>query len=97
MLVETNQLHKAYIDRPTTANKIAFYRSRRLVKKRLQEMQDTWMTRKAEEIQGYANQNVCKNFFSATKAVYGPPVKGAAPLLSADGRTLRTEKTQILK
>ncbi|BHF73860.1 hypothetical protein SprV_0401694400 [Sparganum proliferum] len=30
------------------------------------------------------------------KAVYGPPTKGTAPLLSADGSTLLTEKTQIL-
>nr|VZI35215.1 unnamed protein product [Spirometra erinaceieuropaei] len=30
-------------------------------------------------------------------AVYGPPTKGTAPLLSADGSTLLTEKTQILQ
>nr|VZI02592.1 unnamed protein product [Spirometra erinaceieuropaei] len=29
--------------------------------------------------------------------VYGPPTKGTAPLLSADGNTLLTEKTQILQ
>ncbi|BHF63366.1 hypothetical protein SprV_0200635800 [Sparganum proliferum] len=38
-----------------------------------------------------------KNFFSAIKAVYGPPTKGTAALLSADGSTLLTEKTQILQ
>ncbi|VDL89839.1 unnamed protein product [Schistocephalus solidus] len=47
-LVEKNQLHKAYVDRPITA----FYRSRRPVQQRLREMQDAWMTRKAEEMQG---------------------------------------------
>ncbi|VDL93411.1 unnamed protein product [Schistocephalus solidus] len=52
LLVEKNQLHKAYIARPTAANKTAFYQSRRLVQQRLREMQDAWMTRKAEEIQG---------------------------------------------
>nr|VZI05676.1 unnamed protein product [Spirometra erinaceieuropaei] len=31
------------------------------------------------------------------QAVYGPPKKGTAPLLSADGTTLLTEKTQILQ
>ncbi|VDM03283.1 unnamed protein product [Schistocephalus solidus] len=82
LLVEKNQLHKAYVDRPTAANKTAFYRSRRLVQQRLRQMQDAWMTRKAEEIQEYA--------------VYGPPVKSIAPLLSADGRTLLIGKTQIL-
>nr|VZI38048.1 unnamed protein product [Spirometra erinaceieuropaei] len=58
-------------------------------------MQDAWTARKAEEIQGYADRNEWKNFFSAIKAVYGPPTKGTAPLLSADGSTLLTEKTQI--
>ncbi|VDL96528.1 unnamed protein product [Schistocephalus solidus] len=71
LLVENNQLHKAYIDCPTGANKRASYRR-------------------------YADRNEWKNFFAATKAVYGPPVKGAAPLLSTDGRTLLTEKAQIL-
>nr|VZI24094.1 unnamed protein product [Spirometra erinaceieuropaei] len=60
-------------------------------------MQDAWTARKAEEIQGYADRNEWKNFFSTIKAVYGPPTKGTAPLLSADGSTLLTEKTQILQ
>nr|VZI18588.1 unnamed protein product [Spirometra erinaceieuropaei] len=60
-------------------------------------MQDAWTARKAEEIQGYVDRNEWKNFFSAIKAVYGPPTKGTAPLLSADGNTLLTEKTQILQ
>nr|VZI28328.1 unnamed protein product [Spirometra erinaceieuropaei] len=51
----------------------------------------------AEEIQGYADHNEWKNFFSAINAVYGPLTKGTAPLLSADSSTLLTEKTQILQ
>nr|VZI44324.1 unnamed protein product [Spirometra erinaceieuropaei] len=31
------------------------------------------------------------------ETVYGPPTKGTAPLLSDDGSTLLTEKTQILQ
>nr|VZI14931.1 unnamed protein product [Spirometra erinaceieuropaei] len=94
---EKNRLHKAYVDHPTEDNKAAFYRSRRQLQQRLREMQDAWTARKAEEIQGYADRNEWKNFFSAIKAVYGPPTKGTAPLLSADGSTLLTEKTQILQ
>ncbi|VDL91355.1 unnamed protein product [Schistocephalus solidus] len=89
-------LHKAYAACPTTANKTAFYQRRRLVKQWLREIQGAWMTRKAEEIQGYEDQNEWKNFFTTTKAVYGPPVKVANPLLSTDSRTRLTEKTQIL-
>ncbi|BHF58665.1 hypothetical protein SprV_0100161900 [Sparganum proliferum] len=58
-------------------------------------MQDAWTARKAEEIQGYADSNEWKNFFSAIKSVYGPPTKGTDSLLSADGNTLLTEKSQI--
>nr|VZI42288.1 unnamed protein product [Spirometra erinaceieuropaei] len=54
-------------------------------------------TAAGEEIQGCADRNEWKNFFSAIKAVYGPPTKGTAPLLSVDGSTLLTEKTQILQ
>ncbi|BHF85095.1 hypothetical protein SprV_1002825300 [Sparganum proliferum] len=97
LLAEKNRLHKAYVDHPTADNKAAFYRSRRQLQQRLREMQDAWTARKAEEIQGYADRNEWKNFFSAIKAAYGPPTKGTAPLLSADGRTLLTEKTQILQ
>nr|VZI11781.1 unnamed protein product [Spirometra erinaceieuropaei] len=94
---EKNRLHKAYVDHPTENNKAAFYRSHRQLQQRLREMQDAWTARKAEEIQGYADRNEWKNFFSAIKAVYGPPTKGTAPLLSADGSTLLTEKRQILR
>nr|VZI14963.1 unnamed protein product [Spirometra erinaceieuropaei] len=57
--------------------------------------QDAWTARKDEEIQGYADRNEWETFFSAIKAVLGPPNKGTAPLLSADDSTLLTEKTQI--
>ncbi|VDL95628.1 unnamed protein product [Schistocephalus solidus] len=33
----------------------------------------------------------------AVAAIYGPCIKGTAPLLSSDGKTLLTEKSQILK
>ncbi|BHF79977.1 hypothetical protein SprV_0702310100 [Sparganum proliferum] len=83
LLAEKNRPHKAHVDHPTADNKSAFYRSRRHLQQRLREMQDAWTAR--------------KNFFSAIKAVHGPPTKGTAPLLSADGNTLLTEKTQILQ
>nr|VZI51856.1 unnamed protein product [Spirometra erinaceieuropaei] len=97
LLTEKNRIHKDYVDHSTEDNKAAFYRSRRQLQQRLREMQDAWTARKAEEIQGYADRKEWKNFFSAIKAVYGPPTKGTAPLLSADDSTLLTEKTQILQ
>ncbi|BHF73695.1 hypothetical protein SprV_0401677700 [Sparganum proliferum] len=97
LLAENNRLHNAYVDHPTADNKAAFYRSHRHLQQRLRKMQDAWTVRKAEEIQGYADRNGWKNFFSAIKAVYGPPTKDISPLLSANGSILLTEKTQILQ
>nr|VZI40312.1 unnamed protein product [Spirometra erinaceieuropaei] len=97
LLAEKNHLYKAFVNHPTDATKATFDRSRRQLQQQLCEMQDAWTALKAEEIQGYAERNEWRNFFSAIKAVYGPPTKGTAPLLSADGNTLLTEKTQILQ
>ncbi|BHF68037.1 hypothetical protein SprV_0301106700 [Sparganum proliferum] len=60
-------------------------------------MQDAWAARKTEEIQGYADRNEWKNFFSAITTVYSPPTKVTAHPLSADGSTLFTKKTQIFQ
>ncbi|BHF64749.1 hypothetical protein SprV_0200775600 [Sparganum proliferum] len=81
-------------DPPTATQETS---SRCLVQQRLSGMQDAWTARKAEEIQGYADRNEWKNVFAAITSVYGPKAKGTAPLLSADGTTLLTEKVQILK
>nr|VZI42935.1 unnamed protein product [Spirometra erinaceieuropaei] len=48
-------------------------------------------------MQGYADRNEWRSFFSVIQAVYCLPTKSAAPLLSADGSTILTKKTQILQ
>ncbi|VDL96412.1 unnamed protein product [Schistocephalus solidus] len=97
LLAEKNELHKTYMDFRADATKAAFFRCHCLVRQRLREMQDAWMIRKAEEIQEYAERNEIINFFKAIKAIYGPCIKGTAPLLSSDDTTLLTQKPQLLK
>ncbi|VDL95818.1 unnamed protein product [Schistocephalus solidus] len=97
LLAEKNGLHEAYMDLRTDGIKAAFMRGCRLVQQWQWEMQDAWMIRKAKEIQGYADQNEIKNIFKAIKGIYGQCIKGIASLLSSDGITLLTEKSQILK
>ncbi|VDM02090.1 unnamed protein product [Schistocephalus solidus] len=53
LLAEKNGLHKAYMDLRTDTTKAAFFRCRRLVQQRPREMQDVWMVRKAEKIEGF--------------------------------------------
>ncbi|BHF59313.1 hypothetical protein SprV_0100227000 [Sparganum proliferum] len=82
LLAKQNRLHKTYLNRSTEENNAAFFRSCHLVQQGLREIRKVWAARKVEEIQG---------------AAYGPAAKGTATLLSADGTTLLTEKTQILQ
>ena len=55
------------------------------VKFQLRKIQDSWLSAKADEIQGYADKNDMKNFYSSLKEVYGPTSAGSSPLLCADG------------
>ena len=58
---------------------------------------DNWYSKKAEEIQGYADNHDSKRFYDTLKALYGPQRSGSSPLLSADGTRLLSEKKQILE
>ena len=60
-------------------------------------MQDSWLSKKAEEIQFFADRKDMKKFHDALKTIYGPISSGATPLISADGSTLLTDKDAILK
>ena len=60
-------------------------------------MQDSWLSKKAEEIQSFADRKDMAHFHAALMTVYGPKNSGATPLLSADGSTLLTDKDAILK
>ena len=60
-------------------------------------MQDSWLSKKAEEIQSFADRKDMKLFHDALKTIYGQKSSGATPLLNADGSTLLTDKDAILK
>ena len=60
-------------------------------------MQDSWLRKKADELQSFADRNDMKKFFDALKTVYGPQSSGTTPLLSADGSSLLTDKEAFLK
>ena len=64
---------------------------------KLHEMLDSWLCARADEIQGYADKNDMKNFYSSLKGVYCPTSAGSLPLLSVDGIKLISEKIKILE
>ncbi|XP_076445488.1 uncharacterized protein LOC143283197 [Babylonia areolata] len=60
-------------------------------------MQDSWLSKKADEIQSYEDSHDTKCFYDALKAVYGHQSFSSSPLLNVDGTQLLTEKKQILE
>jgi len=98
LLEEKQRAHKAHLDDPSSAaKKQAFTFLRKTIQQRLRQIQDSWLSKKADEIQRYADKKDMKNFYSGLKEIYGPSASGTSPLLSADGTSLITDKSDILK
>ena len=81
----------------SVSNKAAYSNICKTVQTRLRDMQDSWLSSKADEIQSFADRKDMKKFFDALKTVYGPQSSGTTPLLSADGTSFLTDKEAILK
>ena len=98
LLEEKHCLHKAHQDDTSSVSKKAAYNNIcKSVQNKLRDLQDSWLSKKAEEIQSFADRKDMKKFHDALKTIYGPKSSGATPLLSADGSTLLTDKDAILK
>ena len=97
-LKRNTKKHKAYLsDTSSVSNKAACSNICITVQTRLRDMQDSWLSSKADEIKSFAGRKDMKKFFDALKTVYGPQSSGTTPLLSADGTSLLTVKEAILK
>lgn len=59
--------------------------------------QDTWMSKKADEILSFADHKATKYLYSGLKTVYGPTTSESTPPPSADGNTLITDKEKFLE
>ena len=98
LLEEKHQKHKAYLrNTSSVSSKTAYSNICKPVQTRLRDVQDSWLRKKADEIQSFADRKDMKTFFDALKIVYGPQSSGTTPLLSADGTSLLTDKEAILK
>ena len=87
-----------HIDDPkSTVKKDALWKVCNNVQQKLCQLQDSWLSNKADEIQGFADTNNMKNFYDGLKEVYGPTPSGTSPLLSADGSTSITDKEKVLE
>ncbi|XP_048577995.1 craniofacial development protein 2-like [Nematostella vectensis] len=96
LLARKNKAFMEWQNDPSSAAKKDRFKSLQyLAQQEIRTMRDQWWEKKAEEIQGFADSNNSKHFFSSFKTVYGPSKSGSAPLLSADGATLIKDKTAI--
>lgn len=62
----------------------------------LRNMKNQWWIQKAQEIQGYADRNQTREFYKATRAIYGPMSNPPVPLKSADNSTTLRDDEEIL-
>ena len=60
-------------------------------------MKEAWWSDRASEIQQASDQKDAKRFYDGLKAVYGNQPCGVTPLMSADGTTRITDRSEILK
>ena len=60
-------------------------------------MKEAWWSAKTAELQEAADRKDSKAFFDGLKKVYDPQERGVMPILASDGRTLLTDKSDILK
>ena len=73
LLEEKHQIHNAYLsDTSSVSNKAAYSDICETVQTRLRDMQDSWLSSKADEIQSFADRKDMKKFLDALKTVYGP-------------------------
>ena len=98
LLEEKHRLLKAHQDDTSSVSKKAACSNIcKTVQTKLRDMQDSWLRKKTEEIQSFADRKDMKKFHDALKTIYGPKSSGATTLLSADGNTLLTDKEAILE
>ena len=90
---EKHQKHKAYLrNTSSVSRKTAYSNICKTFQTKLRDMQDSWLRKKADEIQSFADIKAMKKFFDAHKTVYGPQSSGTIPLPS-----VLTDKKAILK
>ena len=60
---EKNQKHKVYLsDTTSVSNKAAYSKIFKIVQTRLRDVQDSWLSSKADEIQSFADRKDMKKF-----------------------------------
>src|ERR1051325_2206433 len=97
LLDEKHKAHVAWLQDKSSASKAKYENLRSTLQGKLRAMCDKWWQNKATELQSYGDTHDMKNFYCALKAVYGPTKSTTAPVMGSDGKTLLTDRKQILE
>ena len=90
--------HKAWIDDKNSCTKKTAYKAcKNQVQRALRAMKEAWWSAKAAELQEASDKKDSKTFYNGLKRVFGLKTGGVAPISTADGKTLLTEKSEILE
>ena len=80
LLEEKHQTHKAYLrNTSSVSSKTAYSNTCKTTQTMLRDMQDSWLSKKADEIKSFADRKDMKKFFDALKTMYGPQSSGNTP------------------
>ena len=90
LLKEKNDAHAASLRNPSSRYlRQRFAETRARTQSRLRELENNWWQGLAREIQGYADTNNMQMFYDATKRLYGPQKRSAAPICAANGTLIK--------
>ncbi|CAE1281199.1 unnamed protein product [Acanthosepion pharaonis] len=96
-LIETKHQTRLTMENQTTAtNKRAHKQAVANCQRGIQEAQNNWWQRKAAERQSYTDQRDLRNFYAATKDIFGPTRSSVDGLKDVDGATTFTDSEGIL-
>lgn len=97
LIDQMHNSHKSWLNDRSSSSKRTVYREcKGMVQKSLRQMKECWWSAKATELQEAADRKDARAFYEGLKKVYGPKESGTSPVLSSDGKTLHTDKAQIL-
>ncbi|KAJ4935415.1 hypothetical protein JOQ06_016948, partial [Pogonophryne albipinna] len=97
LLKDMHRAHRATLKSPSSSStRQQWQRICREVQRATRVMQNEWWTKKAHEIQSFADKNDMHNFYNAVKKIYGPISRCITPLKTADGLTVLKDQHSIL-
>ena len=98
LIEKMHSSHKAWIDDKNSSTKKTAYKAcKNQVQRALRAVKEAWWSAKAAELQGASDKKDSKTFYDGLKRVFGLKEGGVAPISTADGKTLLTEKSEILE